>query len=48
MSFDPKPNRYPYPEQTDQHYLSIKKDNGLVFDENYILIIPNPSDSNNH
>ena len=36
--FDPKPNRYPYPEDTDRHYLSVKKDNGLVFDVNYPYI----------
>ena len=35
MTFDSKTNRYPYPEYTDQHYLHVKKDNGLVFDENY-------------
>ena len=36
--FDPKPNRYPYPEDTDKHYLSVKKNNGLVFDVNYPYI----------
>ena len=36
--YDPKTDRYPYPEQTDQHYLIVKKDNGLVFDENYPYI----------
>ena len=34
-SFDPKPTRFPYGDYTDEHYISIKKDNGLVFDENY-------------
>lgn len=36
--FDPKTNRYPYPEQTDQHYLEIHKDRGLVFDASYPYI----------
>lgn len=36
--FDPKTNRYPYPEQTDQHYLEIRKDRGLVFDASYPYI----------
>ena len=25
--FDPKTDKYPYPEQTDKHYLKIKKNN---------------------
>ena len=36
--FDPKTDRYPYPEQTDQHYIIIKRDRGIVFDENYPYI----------
>jgi 1-acyl-sn-glycerol-3-phosphate acyltransferase len=36
--FDPKTNKFPYPEYTDQHYLNVKKDNGLVFDKNYPYI----------
>ena len=36
--FDPKTNRYPYPENTDQHYLEIHKDRGIVFDESYPYI----------
>ena len=36
--FDPKTNRYPYPEKTDQHYLEIHKDRGIVFDESYPYI----------
>lgn len=36
--FDPKTNRYPYPEQTDHHYLEIHKDRGLVFDASYPYI----------
>lgn len=35
MPYDPKTDRFPYPEQTDTHYLPLKKNNGLVFDENY-------------
>ena len=33
--FDPRTNRYPYPEQTDRHYLEIHKDRGFVFDSSY-------------
>lgn len=33
--FDPKPNRYPYPKKTDEHYLIVKKNNGAVFDKDY-------------
>ncbi len=36
--FDPKTNKYPYPEDTDKHYLHVKKDNGIVFDEKYPYI----------
>ncbi len=36
--FDPKTNKFPYPEYTDQHYLTVKKDNGLVFDKDYPYI----------
>ena len=36
--FDPKTDKYPYPEQTDKHYLKIKKNNGVVIDENYPYI----------
>ena len=35
MSYDPKTNKFPYPLETDHHYLVVKKDFGLVFDENY-------------
>ena len=34
-NFDPKTKLFPYTEYTDGHYLKIKKNNGLVFDENY-------------
>ena len=33
--FDPKTNKYPYPEDTDQHYLDVKKNDGTVFDKDY-------------
>lgn len=36
--FDPKTNKFPYPEYTDQHYLVVKKNRGYVFDENYPYI----------
>ena len=36
--FDPKTNKFPYTEYTDQHYLKLKKDNGLVYDSNYPYI----------
>ena len=36
--FDPKTNKFPYPLKTDEHYLIVKKNNGLVFDENYAYI----------
>ena len=36
--FDPRTNRYPYPEITDRHYLEIHKERGLVFDSSYPYI----------
>lgn len=36
--FDPETNRYPYPEDTGQHYLKVKKDRGIVFDDGYPYI----------
>lgn len=36
--FDPKTCKFPYPEKTDQHYLEIHKDRGLVFDASYPYI----------
>lgn len=36
--FDPKTDKFPYPEQTDCHYLNVKKNNGLVFDKDYPYI----------
>ena len=38
ITFDPKTDKYPYPEDTDKHYLVVKKNNGLVFDSNYPYI----------
>ena len=35
MDFDPRPTKYPFPENTDGHYITIKKNDGTVFDENY-------------
>ena len=36
--FDPKATKYPYPEYTDEHYLKIKKNNGLVLTKDYPYI----------
>lgn len=36
--FDPQTNKYPYTEQTDQHYIRIKKDRGIAFDADYPYI----------
>ncbi len=33
--FDPKTNHFPYPEDTDRHYLEVHMDRGIVFDQNY-------------
>lgn len=33
--FHPHSKKYPYTEYTDQHYLIVKKNNGLVFDDKY-------------
>ena len=35
MYFDPKTNKFPYPVDTDKHYLKVKKNRGIIFDENY-------------
>ena len=35
MFFDPKTNKYPYPMDTDKHYLHVKKDNHINIDEHY-------------
>lgn len=36
--FDPKTNKFPYPVETDRHYLVVKKNDGTIFDENYPYI----------
>lgn len=33
--YDPKTNKFPYPEETDKHYLKVKKNAGIVFDGSY-------------
>lgn len=38
MTFDPKTNKYPYPTETDRHYLEVHKDHGIVFDTEYPYI----------
>ena len=38
MSFDPRCTRFPYPEYTSEHYLKIKKNNGIIFDKDYPYI----------
>ena len=36
--YDPQTNQYPYPLDTDKHYLVVKKNKGIVFDKNYPYI----------
>lgn len=36
--FDPKTNKYPYPLDTCEHYLKVKKDRKIIFDEKYPYI----------
>ena len=36
--FDPKTDKYPYPEETDHHYLKVKKNDGTIFDKDYPYI----------
>ena len=36
--FDPKTDRYPYPEWKDRHYLQVHKNRGIVFDTDYPYI----------
>jgi 1-acyl-sn-glycerol-3-phosphate acyltransferase len=38
MQFDPKTKKYPYPKITDKHYITIKKNDGTVFDGEYPYI----------
>ena len=35
FGFDPKTTKYPYPIDTDKHYLEVKKNDGTIFDEKY-------------
>ncbi|MBO4406504.1 MAG: 1-acyl-sn-glycerol-3-phosphate acyltransferase [Clostridia bacterium] len=43
MSYDPQTNRFPYPKETDRHYLEVKKDRGIVFDRKYPYIDESPA-----
>lgn len=36
--YDPKPNKYPYPEYTDKHFLDVNTFRGYVFDKDYPYI----------
>lgn len=36
--FDPKTNKFPYPKETDKHYIKLKMDRGIVFDSNYSYV----------
>lgn len=38
MSYDPKCEKFPYPEITDQHYLKVERKVDTVFDKNYPYI----------
>lgn len=38
MRFDPKTNKFPYPMETDRHYLKVHMDRGIVFDTEYPYI----------
>lgn len=40
--FDPKTKKFPYPEITDQHYIILKKNRGIVFDSNYPYVNKSP------
>ena len=40
--FDPQTNKFPYPVETDKHYLQVKKDRGLVFDTDYPYVDRSP------
>lgn len=33
--FDPKTDKYPYPEDTCGHYMPVNKDRGIIFDKDY-------------
>ena len=36
--FDPKTDKFPYPMETDRHYLEVHKNRGIVFDTEYPYI----------
>lgn len=36
--YDPLCTMFPYPEDTDKHYMAVKKNDGTVFDEHYPYI----------
>lgn len=36
--FDPKTDKFPYPEDTASHYAEVKMDRGIVFDDKYPYI----------
>lgn len=36
--FDPQTDRFPYPPETDKHYLKVHMDRGIVFDTEYPYI----------
>ena len=36
--FDPKTDRFPYPEETNRHYLQVHKDRKIIFDTEYPYI----------
>ena len=36
--FDPKTDKFPYPVETDKHYLEVHMDRGYVFDTKYPYI----------
>ncbi len=38
MGFDPKTKKYPYPKDTSEHYLKIKKNRNIKFDSNYPFV----------
>lgn len=40
--FDPKTNKFPYPEETDKHYIKLKMDRGVVFDSDYPYVDKSP------
>ena len=42
MVFDPGTDRYPYPDDTAEHYLIVKKNNGAVFDDAYPYVDSSP------